>query len=558
MTSLLLKSGSKFMNSFFRRYLFPFDINELPQSTVEVAVIGSGVAGLQAARKLADVYSVRVFTKGDPRDSNTWRAQGGVAAALNEDDSPRLHYEDTLEAGAGLCDQPAVDLLVNEAREKVRDIVRAGKEFHYGDNGLELSREGGHSKNRVAHARGDATGEEIEEVLLKKVKEKHTVQFCPRTMVVDFLVDAGRVCGLLVLAEDNLEVVWTRGVVLATGGLGQLYRETTNHPVVTGDGLAAALRAGLSLEDPEFIQFHPTVLYLAGAPRFLITEALRGEGGLLRDINGERFMDSVHPRAELAPRDIVSRAILDRMIATDSSYVYLDVTELSPRKLQQQFPTVTSMCARYDIDVTRDFIPVRPCEHYSMGGVEATIHGETGLDNLYCAGEVACTGVHGANRLASNSLLEGLVVGAEAAEKMKQGLPEVKKIEFSETTEIDPDYQLDFSDMRKSLQSLLWRNAGILREKEKLLLARSQINKWFSMINQVFPTDKTELETVNMVYLGAAVIKAALAREESRGAHYRKDFPEPEEQWRKHTMLSLGEERNSLEVDYKPIATLAD
>ncbi len=537
----------------FMRNLFPFEIDEVPQSSVEVAVVGSGVAGLQAALHLANEYAVRVYTKSKARDSNTWLAQGGIAAALGEGDSPEEHLMDTLRAGAGLCERSAVKCLVEEGPEVVEEIISSSNAFNRENGQLSLGREGGHGRNRVAHARGDATGREIESILLRKARNHARITLEQDLPLVDILSEDKILKGLVFLREGQPEVVRARGVVIATGGLGQIYRETTNHSVVTGDGMAAALRAGLTLRDLEFVQFHPTVLYFAGAPRFLLTEALRGEGAKIRDLNGQQFLGKIHPDAELAPRDVVSRGILKRMIQNDSPYVFLDVTHMSRAALQERFPTVTETCGRYGLEISSEYIPIRPCAHYSMGGVRASISGESELTNLFFLGEVASTGVHGANRLASNSLLEGLVAGSRVGRVVcERRLPELQSLRSSvEGRGQQKSEEIDFVDLRKSLQSLLWRNVGIIRTKEKLSYARDEIKRWLELAAGTTFRSREAVETVNMLQLGRCLVETALKREESRGAHYRSDFPEPDPGKPRHSLVSLVADSGELIVDWE-------
>lgn len=488
-------------------------------------MVGSGVAGLRAALELADNYSVTILTKGEIRDSNTWWAQGGIAAVLREEDSVESHLNDTLDAGAGLCDRDAVETLVTEGPDQVRQLIEWGAQFDKEGEDLAFTREGGHHEERVIHGRGDATGSLVEDTLVEQVRMNPKITVYENTMMVDILTSDGRVNGVTFLEDGEFELLWTRGLVLATGGLGQVFRETTNHGVVTGDGMAACLRAGVSLQDMEFIQFHPTTLYIAGGPRFLISEAVRGEGGLLRDENGDRFMDEVHEMAELAPRDIVSRAILQRMIETDSTCVYLDVTHVDRAVIEKRFPTIVEVCGQFDIDLTEDYIPVRPCAHYCMGGVQATISGDTELSNLFCLGEAACTGVHGANRLASNSLLEGLVMGARVIDSVNDGLPELNRQTISAQS-FDNDLSIDHEDLRRSLKSVMWRNAGIIRGGDKLREAREQIDDWLDLLENYPASSRDEVELMNMMIISRAIVASALERTESRGAHFREDYPD--------------------------------
>lgn len=367
--------------------------------------------------------------------------------------------------------------------------------------------------------------------------------------MVDLLADDGRVYGLLLLEEGTRTVLWTRGVVLATGGLGQVFRETTNHPVATADGTAAVLRAGGCLQDMEFVQFHPTTLYAAGAPRYLISEALRGEGAVLRDADGNRFLRGVHPDAELAPRDVVSRAILQHMIDRDEACVYLDATGLAEEKVQRHFPTIAAVCDRHGIDITDEPIPVRPCVHYAMGGVEATLSGDCGWTNLRVAGEMACTGVHGANRLASNSLLEGLVMGAGAARDLREGLPPLRKRRFEHDRTTAGSGGLDVADLRRSMESTMWRRAGILRDASGLDRARERLERWQERLRRAPRASREQLELLNMMQVARCIVAAALDREESRGAHHRKDYPETDPGARYHSLVR----GNAREVDQKPV-----
>ncbi len=530
-------------------YALPFRTDRLPSDSCEVVVVGSGVAGLRAALSLAEEYAVRVVTKGKMRASNTQRAQGGIAAVLDPEDSFESHARDTLEAGDGLCDRPAVEALVEEGPAQIEWLEEQGADFDRRDGKLDLTREGGHSHPRIVHGE-DATGERIEEALVKRAREHPRLTISEGSTMVDLLADDRRVHGLLLLADGTLRVLWARGVVLATGGLGQVFRETTNHPVATADGTAAVLRAGGCLQDMEFVQFHPTTLYAAGAPRYLISEAMRGEGAVLRDADGNRFLREVHPDAELAPRDVVSRAILEHMIGRDEACVYLDATGLAEDKIQRHFPTIGAVCGRHGIDITEQPIPVRPCVHYAMGGVEATLSGGCGWDNLRVAGEMACTGVHGANRLASNSLLEGLVMGSGAARDLKEGVPPLTKRRF-EHDRTGRGSGLDVDDLRRSMKSTMWRRAGILRDAAGLNRARERLERWQDRLRRAPRTkSRDELELLNMMQVARSIVAAALDREESRGAHHRKDYPETDPGARHHSLVR----GNARGVDQKPVS----
>lgn len=531
------------------RYLLDPDSHDFTRESSEILIVGSGVAGLRAALNLADDYSVTVITKSQIKSSNTWRAQGGIAAVVDEEDDYESHIRDTLEAGAGLCDEPAVRSLVREGPEQIRQLIEWGADFDRDGERLDLGREGGHSADRIVHGRGDATGSLVEDTLVDQVQVHPRITVFEESMMVDVVADGDRAYGLLTMDPETTRVVWCRALILATGGLGQLFRETTNHEIATGDGMAAGFRAGLPLRDMEFVQFHPTTLYVAGGPRFLISEAVRGAGAILVDDEGNRFMEGLHPRAELAPRDIVSRAILDRMIETNAECVYLDITDHSEEELRQKFPTIFSTCEEYDLNIARDRIPVRPCAHYCMGGIKSTLSGETQFENVFTVGEVACTGVHGANRLASNSLLEGLIMGNRIGtilqEKTLPDLESVELVSARETTE----KSLDLDDLTRSLKSLMWRQAGILRTGDGLERAHRQIDRWYQLLQDYHIESRKGVELANMMLLGKVVVEAALAREESRGAHYRKDHPESSEAFRKHSRL----EYPSWDLAYEPV-----
>ncbi len=430
-------------------------------------------------------------------------------------------------------------------------MIEWGAEFDRVGDRLALTREGGHSHARIAHAFGDATGREIMRVVIERLRAASNVRVWERTFAIDLVSDGNECCGALIWHPDSgLVQVWAKQTILATGGAGQLYRETTNPAVATADGLAMAYRAGVQLRDLEFMQFHPTVLYIAGSARHLITEAVRGEGGYLRDKTGQRFMPEVDPRAELAPRDIVARAIAQRMRQLHQSHVYLDLTHLEPGLVRSRFPGVDAMCCRFGLDITRDLIPVRPAAHYMIGGVSVDEQGRTGMERLWACGECTASGLHGANRLGSNSLLEALVFGvrcgagaAAAAEAMPerfQALPVSNPICRS----AEQDYNL--TDLRNSLTSLMWRNAGIERCEEELAEAARTIDFWcqYALLNQFETPVGWELQ--NMLTVAGLIVLAARERAESRGVHFRRDFPETEaEHWARHITLRRPAETES-------------
>src|SRR5579862_3023090 len=392
-------------------------------SNVDFIVLGGGIAGMRAAIELAKGGRVLVLTKDDLYESSTEYAQGGIAAALSEDDEVTLHLHDTLLAGDGLCREEAVRVLVEEGPEQIHQLIEWGMHFDRDGIKLAFTREGAHSRSRVLHAHGDSTGSEILHALMAKARTIPAIYLVPHTFVTELTVECGNVVGVSYIdAKTSAPMqIRTRSVLLATGGLGHVYKETTNPSVACGDGMAMAYRAGAILSDMEFVQFHPTALFVKGAPRFLLSEALRGEGAYLRNILLERFMPRYHEAAELAPRDVVARAIVREIHKHRSEFVYLDLTALDSEHVKKRFPRIYSTCMQYNIDITEDMVPVRPAAHYSMGGVATDLMGATSLPGLYAAGEVASTGVHGANRLASNSLLEGLVFGARAATAMLDG-----------------------------------------------------------------------------------------------------------------------------------------
>ena len=394
------------------RYLIPFDSSSLPHRFTDVLVIGSGAAGLRAAIAASRHADVTVITKDELKESNTDRAQGGIAAAFAPDDSVEQHIADTLAVGCGLCDRPAVDFVVGQGPDHIRELATWGARFDLEHGRFDLAREGGHAHPRVVHAQGDATGAEVQRVLTRRLKQTPNIRQIEHTFAIDLLTLDNTCLGAVTWSHARgITLIWAKTVILATGGAGRVYRETTNPRIATGDGLAIAHRAGCELRDLEFVQFHPTTLYVAGAARVLISEAVRGEGGILRNKLGERFMSKYSPMKELAPRDLVSRAILTEMQHTGDTNVYLDVTHVDPARLAVRFPFIKEMCSLFDINISEDLIPVCPSAHYLIGGVATDLTGRTTVDRLHACGEVACTGLHGANRLGSNSLLEGLVLG---------------------------------------------------------------------------------------------------------------------------------------------------
>lgn len=509
-------------------------------------VIGSGVAGLRAALELCRAGRVIVLTKGHPLQSNSIFAQGGVAVALSEEDDVAIHLTDTLKAGHGFCRREAVRVLVEEGPSRIKELIRWGARFDKTGGKFAFAREAAHSRSRILRARGDATGNEMVRALLSQVTRQKQIIRLDYHFTVDLVVEEGRCCGAVVLDENSEEqfVLPAKAVLLSTGGAGQIFARTTNPPNATGDGMAMALRAGAELQDMEFVQFHPTALYLPSSPPFLLSEAMRGEGGQLRNNKGEAFMPRYHPLGVLAPRDIVARAIWAEMAATRARHVYLDVTHLGSNFVKRRFPTIYATCLRHDIDITEEWIPVSPSAHYMMGGVSTDINGATTVPGLFAAGEVACSGVHGANRLASNSLLEGLVFGMRAgvaaiAWAARCSIPNLtlhrERLKCGEAGRLD-----DAEKLRSSLRRTMWGQVGLIRSRESLIRATAQLGRWAQMVDQSFST-RIDLEVKNMVQVAHCVAEAALWRENSVGAHYRADYPKPQRPgWKLHSRLRLS------------------
>ena len=469
-------------------------------------------------------------------------AQGGVAVALSEEDDVGSHLTDTLKAGHGLCRREAVRVLVEEGPERIQELISWGAKFDKIGKRFAFTREAAHSRSRILRARGDATGNEMVRALMAHAARQPRIQRLDRRFTVDLAVIDGRCCGAIVLNELSGErtALPASAIVLSTGGAGQVYARTTNPGNATGDGMAMALRAGALLMDMEFVQFHPTSLYLPSSPPFLLSEAIRGEGGQLRNIKGELFMQRYHADGALAPRDIVSRAIWSEMAATRARHVYLDVTHLGAAFVKRRFPTIYATCLRYDIDMTEEWIPVSPSAHYMMGGVWTDVKGATTLPGLYAAGEVACSGVHGANRLASNSLLEGLVFGMRAAQSAvahtagPAQMPSVEELERGRPREFD-----DPEKLRSSLRRLMWGKVGLVRSGDSLISASAQLARWMRLLTKPFAS-RAALEVKNMVQVARCITDAALWRENSVGAHYRSDFAEANRPgWRQHSQLLL-------------------
>ena len=532
-----------------RRYLIPFKAARLPQQFTDVLIIGGGVAGLRCAIEAARHCDVLVLTKDTIDQSNTWYAQGGIAAVLQPADSYEMHEADTEKAGAGLCDQKAVEIVIKEGPERVLELLSWGAHFDKQAGNpydLAFTREGGHSFARIVHAYGDATGKELAQTLINTVRSKENIRVSENSFVIDLLSDDGRCLGALAVINGHVNVIWAKRVVLASGGAGQLYRESTNPKIATADGHAMAWRAGATLQDMEMVQFHPTTLYVAGASRALITEAVRGEGAYLVDRNGHRFMPEYHASAELAPRDIVSRAIVEQIRKTHFTHVYLDVRHLPTEKFLARFPQLAHLLQQFEINPARDLIPIHPAAHYMIGGVAADEHGLSSLSGLYAVGEASCSGLHGANRLGSNSLLEGLAFGARAgAHAGEAAAGETIKYPQNLDHKIPPSTRtdLDITDVKSSLRSLMWRNVAIERTGERLNETREIVAFWARYVmDKVFDPHALGAagavagwEIQNMLTACALISSAAYTRMESRGVHHRLDHPKRDDvSWRLH------------------------
>ncbi|MDD5458292.1 MAG: L-aspartate oxidase [Phycisphaerae bacterium] len=533
------------MHQEIRRYLINVDSIRTNQLFTDCLIIGAGIAGLRAAIEAAQTCNVTIVCKGTLQDSNTWQAQGGIASVLQSNDSFGSHINDTIAAGCGICDKNIVELVVKQGPGLVKQLFDWGTEFDLENDNIATTLEGGHSSPRIAHAHGDETGRIIASALIKKVKADTNIRILENFYCIDLVTNSENNDCIGLVGSDSTrgtQIIWAKSTILATGGAGQLYRETTNPDVATADGLAIAWRAGAVLSDLEFMQFHPTTLYIAGASRALITEALRGEGAILLDNTGLRFMPQYHESAELAPRDIVSRAILSQMLKTNTTHVYLDVRKFDKDHFAKRFPRIGELCESFDIDVKKDLIPVRPSAHYMVGGVKTDTNAATNVKNLYACGEIAATGLHGANRLGSNSLLEGLVFGRIAGQQASNcrngGLFEYKHPAITYTIPESSRTRLDTADVRNSLRALMWRNVGITRREQPLKEAQEIISFWQRYVmDKVFESPKG-WECQNMLTVALLMAQAAQRRTESRGVHYRSDHPETDDKnFKKHIEL---------------------
>ncbi len=546
------------------RQLVAFAPRQTPVYHCDIVVLGGGIAGAAAALAAAQRgASVAVVTKSELRESNTLYAQGGLAAALAAPDSFDSHVADTLHVGCGLSERDTVECVVRGAPAAVERLLQMGAEFdRHGNGELVLSREGGHSHPRILHAQGDATGQEIQRALCAALNNHPNITTFPNTFAIDLLASSdARTRGVLARApRGDLVTFFASQIVLATGGSGQIYRETTNPAIATGDGVAMAFRAGAALRDMEFVQFHPTCLYIAGAARVLISEIVRGAGGILRDRHGRRFMPEFHAAAELAPRDVVSRAVFSVMVATNDTSVYLDLSDVDgdPHVL---FPGISRICRFFGIDIARDPVPVRPGAHYQVGGLAVDLDGRTSVSGVWAVGECASSGLHGANRMGSNSLLEGIVLGSRCGaaahtERVVGGTPTWISRRSSEAAKPPIGVRVNVEDMIYSLKSLMWRQMGVERTCGGMEDALAKIEFWSRALGDLGAVDPRALELVNMLTVARVATLGALAREESRGVHFRTDHRELRADWRVHTVVRpriSGDRIEQVELVHEPV-----
>ncbi|MCA8914824.1 MAG: L-aspartate oxidase [Planctomycetes bacterium] len=527
------------------RYLTSFDSKHISHETVDVLVIGTGVAGITAAITAARGGAATLMVnKSVLEESNTSHAKGGIAAVVAKDDSFDSHVQDTLVAGDGLCDEPAVRAIVEGGPAGIEFLVSCGAHFDKADGGLDLGREGGHSGHRIIHAGGDATGAEVSRALLAEGLKTNGLRAYKNTFVLDLLTHDGKCLGAIMMRHNEPHIVWARTTILASGGAGQLYRESSNPSVATADGHAMCIRADVEMRDMEMVQFHPTLLYVAGLDRRLITEALRGHGAYLRNSMGERFMVGQHELAELAPRDVVSRAINREMHRTGDPAAFLDVTHLDQSDLRTKFPSFMAACDDADIDPAKSWVPIRPGPHYMIGGAKAGLDGVTNVDGLLAVGEVSSTGLHGANRLASNSLLEGLVCGERAGGlAASRGEFEGKPPRIKFERPMRSARRIDVPDMTASVKGAMWRYMGVERDERGMLEFQRQLTGWSRMASEQERRFPSEWQLENMLEVALAMTRSALARKESRGVHFRRDYPYHDDALAdRHTKLAGGAE----------------
>ena len=522
------------------------DTFEVKKEYKDVVIIGAGVAGLRAAISLEDKATIAILAKDELKESASEYAQGGIAVALSDEDTIGIHFQDTLKAGDGLCNEEAVKILVEEGQERIIELIEWGTKFDKNGTKLAFTREAAHTRNRILHAHGDSTGKEVVRALITRAKHIPNLSFMPKLFTLELILSEDNIVkGVICLDEESKEikVILARAVLLATGGIGQVYFKTTNPAFATGDGIAYAYEAGADLMDMEFVQFHPTMLSIENAPPFLLSEALRGEGAYLINVNGERFMHKYHPLKELAPRDVVSRAIVDEMQSTKSEQIFLDLRHLDANYIKNRFPNIYSSCLALNIDITIKPVPIHPAAHYFMGGVKTDLNCRTSLKGLYAAGEVACNGVHGANRLASNSLLEGIVYGARAGNAILEDICSLDFVDSLNSSsfnsyhigKIEKKFLLNFQEKIKNIS---WNKIGIKRCGESLLKATILRNLYNDLPKEAI-INRLYLETKNMLTISLLIAHFAYLRTESRGGHYRTDYPyKDDSKWLVHQIFN--------------------
>ena len=512
-----------------RRFLFNGDFNSFNSQYFDVIIIGSGIAGLYTALNLDKSLSCAVLSKAEIAKSNSWLAQGGIAAVISNDDEVECHFQDTINAGAGLCNEQAVSVLVKEGPNDIQELMSMKVPFDLDEEGdLHITREGGHTKNRVLHCGGDATGRETVKTLATIASNRPNILIKEDVFLLDILTSEGTAKGVVILDDNKYKTLIAPHIVVSTGGVGQVYKHTTNPVEATGDGIAAAIRAGARIENMEFVQFHPTALYTSdedSQQSFLISEAVRGEGGVLKNIYGIPIMEGKHPMKNLAPRDIVTRVIAEEMVRTNSKFVYVDITSKTEEYLSNRFPTIYKECLKHHINISSQWIPVCPVQHYLMGGLKTDMNSMTNIQGLYATGEAGCTGVHGANRLASNSLLECLVFGRRCAQHInKNALTINRECQKEENSfEFVRQRNVDFQEIKKKIKQVMTTKGGIIRSEETLNEAIEEINSILDILNVVNLKTSFSIEVFNIAMISKEILEAAISRKNNIGAHFRID-----------------------------------
>ncbi len=536
-------------NVFTKKWYFRTNLHISPMRYYDYIIVGSGLAGLYTAFKASAFGKVALLTKSNITESNSYFAQGGIAAVTDEDDAPALHFEDTIIAGRGLCDYPAVHILVNEGPQRIQELIDEGMHFDMEDGSLALGLEGGHHKKRILHAGGDATGRMVTSFMIEKVKDNPNITILENHSVIGLLQDNGKCFGVRAwdIETNREQLFFATNTFLTLGGTSAIYKRPTNPNTTIGDGLALAYDAGCEIADMEFIQFHPSAIYTESEEAFLISEAVRGEGAHLINQNGERFMPAIHELAELAPRDIVAQSIYRQMQKYNQEYVWLSLKHLDPEMIRRRFPNIFEKCRALGIDMC-DRIPVAPAAHYTVGGVRTDIYGQTNIRNLFICGELASSGIIGANRLASNSLIECLVFGQRAVEASRQNQPATEIPKFSTIFHCDPAYADGYIQLKKEVSRIMTNHAGIIRSAASLQSGLDQIMQ----LEKHLATDKNEYHTLlsnNLLTVAQLIIRSALYREESRGGHYREDFPANNDAFLYHIVQRKGQDIHTTPVN---------